>query len=293
MLSVADATGNRAFGRNPAGAAAGQVGFTVRVQRFGAAPDSVHVVAPINIPARSTPTATAGLIRDAINALPGLAARVSPNAPEVGDPRGSVDILITDSSGGRITLTGMTPLASQDRDQQVMVASVRLTVPFRNAFANYHVGHPEQRNLVKALDTGDRVIDIQVVTAVPGTRGFTVPQQEDLPANRRPVSGVRNSIIMPVISSDSTSNNPFSLPHEIGHILTDNGLHSLTNTELMRSGTSGTSTAVTDSKRIWARTPGADNWEVFVARRNGTLTSGNTRLNAVARVRSTSRDLMS
>ena len=306
MITVADATGNRASGLNPAGTAQGQIGFTLRVQRFGGAANSTHVVAPFNVPAGSNPEQTANLIKNAIDALPHLSARVDVNAPEFGDPvyvtsggvnGGSADVLITDDAGGRITVTNLTGLANQDAAQVVSRVSLTLAITFRNANADYHVGHPEQRNLVKALNTGDNVIDMQVVNTVSGAvgpvRGFTIPEHSDFIVDRQPVTGFRNSIIMTAGSSDGTVNNPFSMPHEIGHILTDNGLHSSVNTQLMRSGTDPLSAAITDSKRIWGRAIVANNWEVFIQNPDGSLNHlGTTNLNAVARVQATSADLL-
>jgi hypothetical protein len=302
MLTVADATANLATGLNPAGTGPGQIGFTVRVQRFGGAANSVHPVAPFNVPAGNNPEQTANLIKAAIDALPGLTATVDVNAPEFGDPvyvtsagvnGGSADVLITDAAGGRITITNLTGVANQDAAQLVASVNLTMTIHFRNSAADYHVGHPEQRNLVKPLNTGDTVIDIQVVNSVPGVRGFTVPEQADFILDRRPVSGMMNTIIMPTNSTDGTVNNPFSLPHEIGHILTDNGLHSTANEQLMRSGTDGLSSAVGDSKRIWGRAIAANNWQVMLQNPDGSLnTGGATNLNAVARVHATSADLL-
>lgn len=302
MITVADATANLASGVNPAGAAPGQIGFRLRVQRFGGAANSTHVIAPFNVPAGSNPEQTATLIKNAIDVLPRLSATVDVNPPEFGDPvypttagtnGGSTDVLITDDTGGRITITNLTGLANQDAAQIVGSVSLTLAITFRNSAADYHVGHPQQRNLVKALNTGDTVIDIEVVNNVPGVRGFTVPEQSDFIVDRQPVSGVKNSIIMPIISTDGTVNNPFSLPHEIGHILTDNGLHSSVNTQLMKSGTDGLSLAITDSKRIWSRAIVAHNWQVFIQNADGSLNSaGTTGLNAVARVQATSADLL-
>lgn len=294
MLTVADATGNLAIGINAGATGIGRIGFTLRVNRFGAATNSTHVVAPIDVLPLNTPEQTAQRIKAAIDALPNLSATVSVNNPETGDVFGSADIQIQDAAGGRITITNVTPAAQQDSSQTVQAVSLTLNVRRRNSFADYHVGHPEQRNLVKALDSGDQVIDIAVVnTLVPGSRGFTVPEHADFNANRQTVSGVRNSIIMPVIAANASANNPFSLPHEIGHILTDNGLHSTTNSQLMRSGTSAASTAVGDSKRICERLPTANNWQTMVQNADGSLGNTTVRLNAVDRVNTTSGDLLS
>jgi len=292
MITIADATGLPAKGNRAGAVTPGQIGFTIRVQRFGGGANSVHPIPAFNVPAGSTPTQTANLVKAAVEAIPGLTATPSPNSPETGDPDGSCDVLLSVAGGGRITVTNMIAAASQDEDQKVAAVSVGMTVPFRNSFANYHVGHPEQRNLVKALDTGDNVLDIHVVNVVPGVRGFTVPEHKHVNANRQPVSGLRNTIIMPVISTDASANNPFSFPHEMGHIMTDNGLHSTVNTELMKSGTDGASTAITDSKRIVEHAPNADNWETFVQNADGSVAQGPLRANATEIVNTVSGHLL-
>jgi hypothetical protein len=291
-IAVADLTGLPAKGNQLGSAVKGQVGFRLSVQRFNGAANSVHNVAPFDVPAGSTPQQTANLIKQKIDAIAGLSAVASINSPETGNPDGSCDVLISEASGGRVTVTNMN--ANQDEDQKVAAFSLSMTIQFRNAATNYHVGHPEQRNLVKSLNTpGDVVVDIQVVDVVPNTRGFTVPELKTLNANRQPVSGVKNSIIMPSISTDSTTANPFSLPHEVGHIMTDDGLHSTDDTQLMRSGTSGTSSAVDDSKRILEHVPNADNWEQTTQNPDGSVNfTGHQRLNAVVHINTTSGHLL-
>lgn len=294
MLTVADATGNLSAGvRASGGGVRGQVSFRVNVQRFGGQPNATHNVGPIQIAAGRRPKATADAIAAAISALPSLTGEASLNPTEAGDPRGSADVIIRDALGGRVTITNLTALPDQDRDQIVQAINVTLTVPFRNSGRDYHVGHPEQRALVKFYNSAsDRILDITVVRTVPGVRGFTVPELNSLREDRRTTTGVRNSIIMPTISTDSTTANPFSLPHEIGHILNDDGLHATVNSELMRSGTSGSSTVVTDSKRIWGRSITVNNWELQSMNADGTIGSRDSRLNAVARIHRVSDDLI-
>ena len=305
IITVADRTGQRALGANGNFTGPGQIGFTLNVQRFGGAANSVHVVPPITYPSPAnpgadTPADTANLIIAAINALPGLSARPSRNNPEVGSFDGSVDILIRDALGGRVTITNMTAVANQDTFQQISSAGVGangagiINIQIRNALTNIHVGHPEQRALCKQLDTGDQVIDIQVVNTI-AFRGFTVAEMAHQDATRRPLAGMINQIIMHQNSADGTPNNPFSLPHEIGHIMTDNELHSLVNTELMTNGgTSALSSNIQDSKRIVEFAPTVDNWEETVQNADADRTIGtqHIRQNAVARIQATSLDLL-
>ncbi|PYT16345.1 MAG: hypothetical protein DMG59_10715 [Acidobacteria bacterium] len=294
MLTVSDATGSVASGADLAGLFPGRVGFTIRVQRFGAAPDSVHVVPPMNINAGDTPEATAGRIRDAINAIPGLSARVSVNPPEVGDPNGSADILITDSQNGRITITDLSSVIDQDSTQIVAVSDVNLNFLIRNGFGDYHVGHPHERNLYKMLDTGDDRIDIFVVQSFdgrPNLLGFTVTAQSDLDANRQPLSGMFNTIVMRADSADDTDNQPYALPHEIGHALLDCALHADSSRQLMFP-TLINITDVNDPKRLIAIDPPATNWENMISRPDGGTGSQRIRMNTLARVLDKSSGLL-
>jgi hypothetical protein len=306
ILTVADATGANAVGVNAANAGSGQVGFTINVQRFGGAANSVHVVPPITYPnpanlAANTPADTANLIIAAINALPQLAATANANNPQAGDPAGSVNILIRDNLGGRITITNLTAAAQQDSTQLVSSASVganaagAIVIQIRNAFTNFWVGHPEQHALCKQLDTSDQVIDIQVVDTMAGLLGFTLGEVQNQDATRRPLTGMMNQIIIRGSAIDGTPNVPFVLPHEIGHILTDNELHALVTTELMQGGFLGQlSSTVQDSKRIVEFTPTVDNWQETVQNTdaNRTIGSRNQRLNAVAHTLTTSAHLL-
>ena len=292
MITASDATGLPAKGNQLGTAIPGQVGFTLSVQRFGGPANSTHVIAPFNIPAGTTPENTAKLIKAKIEAFPGLTATPSINHPEFGDPDGSCDLLISDSQKGRITITNMN--ANQDEDQKVAAVGLTMTVQFRNSNDDYHAGHPEERCLIKQLDTpGDVVIDIAVVDVVPGTRGFTMTEQKTMILNRQPVSGMKNAIMLPKIAGDSSTTNPFSLPHELGHVLTDNANHSSTATELMVSGTTPTSSNfATDSKRLIEHAPAANNWDIDVQNANGSISTQAGKLNATAHVNTTSQHLL-
>ncbi len=292
MISVGDATGNLANGQKSGSADAGQVGFRISVDRFGKAANSVHNIAPFIVAAGKKPEETAEEIKKKIDAISDLSAEVSPNPRVVGNVRGSADVLITDAKGGRITLTNLTVVGDQDADQKVIIASLTLTVNKRNGYHDYHVGHPEQRNLVKQSDTGDKVIDIHVVEVVPGALGYTVPEEMMLIAGNRHVSQLKNSIIMPKDSSDSSTNEPFAFPHEIGHIMIDNSLHAKHSSRLMQGGYLGNSSAVTNPKRITSRVPSAANWKLDLQNPDGSVGSTDATFNTVARIGAESNDLM-
>jgi hypothetical protein len=304
MLTVSDATANLATATNSAGGTS-QIGVTISVQRFGGAADSTHTVGPMDIPAGNTPEQTANLIRDAINSLPRLSASVSLNPPEVGLvagaadatlTSGSADIVIKESSGGRVTLTNLTPLATQDTAQHVAIANVSLNLNIRNQFGNYHVGHPEERNLYKMLDTGDNVIDIFVLTSIPGLLGFTLCENKHLNANRQAMTGMKNTVALDQGGADGTPSNPYVIAHELGHILLDNALHADSNRQLMVGGflgpPIGSAQAFTNPKRLTGLDPTANNWDQMRQNANGTVGSQRFRMNARRQVRETSGHLL-
>jgi len=88
------------------------------------------------------------------------------------------------------------------------------------------------------------------------------------------------------------------LPHEIGHVLTDEGLHADALTELMQGGLLSQAIAATmpatvkDSKRILEHAPGAENWNVFKQNPDGSVGSLHTKLNATSHVLKISKHLL-
>jgi hypothetical protein len=65
----------------------------------------------------------------------------------------------------------------------------------------------------------------------------------------QPIASVIRSIIVVTVSSGSGDANPFSMPHEIGHVTMDLDHALNANRQLMKSGTSGAN-AVDGTKRI-------------------------------------------
>jgi hypothetical protein len=285
MLTVSDATGNLALGLS-AGGAPGVVGFTINVQRFDGTNFGPINVPPVTVLPGATPDATANLIKAAIEQTPGLTATVSVNPAEVGDPRGSADILIRDAGGGRITITNLTAQAQQDTQQVVAVNSVGLAFNIRNALADYHVGHPDERNLYNTFDTGASRIDIFVAQSFvgrPNLLGFTVCSQTDLNATRQPLDAVRNTIIMRQDSADGTNFQRYALPHEVGHVLLDDAMHADNSRQLMFPTLHG-AVDVNDPKRLIGVDPPATNWENLVSSPDDRVITRRIRMNALSRV---------
>lgn len=294
MLTVGDETGNRSTGHKSGSVDPGKIGFTINVRRFTRGSDATHPIAAFDVPRGKTPQQTAELIRTKVNRINHLSAKVSVNPPEVGNDRGSADVLITDDQGGRITITGATGVGDQDSDQRFSVVHMTsLTVEKRNTLANYHVGHPEERNLFKSYDTGDKVIDLYVVDEIPpDVGGFTVPEQAHLDANRQLMVGMKNSFLIIDGMADGSDDDPFAIPHEIGHILLDNAVHALRRQELMDGNYLGASTTEDDPKRISHRDPAADNWQKIIQNPDGTLAVTLGEVNPVKRIGQASADLL-
>jgi hypothetical protein len=165
----------------------------------------------------------------------------------------------------------------------------------RNAFSNYHVGHPEERNLFKAMRTGrDDVIDIVVVNTIAGTtlNGFTVCENKHLNENRRLPDDMKNCIMIDTGSADANMSSVFILPHEIGHSLLDDALHADSNRQLMFPTMQALSTAVTNTKRLHSVDPVANNWDQIRQNANGSLGTQRFRMNVRRRVRDTSGHLL-
>jgi hypothetical protein len=298
MLTVSDASGKVAAGHQLNSTVQGQVGFTVNVQRFGNGTDANQDVSPILINAGDTPETTANAIATAVNGISGLTAKVSVNPAEVrpstASQSGSADILISDGQNGRVTLTNLTAAAQQDQDQVVAINNVGLTFAVRNAFADYHVGSPDERNLYKTYDTGDDRLDIFVVNnfdSRPQLVGFTITAQTDADASRRPMSGMFNTIVMRLDASDANNGFPYALPHEIGHALLDCAMHADDKHELMFSITANP-VDVDDSKRLIGVDPPATNWENMTTNASLAVVTERIRMNTETRVQLKSSSLL-
>jgi hypothetical protein len=291
ILTVADLTGATATGHVSGGTTAGQVGFTVNVQRFGNGQDLNQDVSPITVNPSATPEATANDIANAINAISGLSAKVSVNPAEVrqgsgASQLGSADILITDSQKGRVTITNLSAATVQDQTQTVSVCNLGRFLVVRNDLTNYHVGSPEERNLFKMLDTGDDRLDIFIVSGFrdrPSLVGFTVVASTDLDASRRPMSGMFNSIVMRANASDDTDALPYALPHEIGHALLDCATHADSSHQLMFPTTADFKD-VNDAKRLLALDPPATNWQNVVTNSSLAVVTQRIRMNTISRL---------
>jgi hypothetical protein len=84
----------------------------------------------------------------------------------------------------------------------------------------WNAGSLQQRTVLKNHDTGDDRIDLFVVQQVTaGNRAEAMMSNHRIDPNRSSITQVKNSAFMIASTMDSTDNNPFVLPHEIGHVV--------------------------------------------------------------------------
>lgn len=234
LVSISNDSGQNAGGD-------GQLGFSVRV---GA---TWHAVGPINPAVGQSPLATANALA-ALVVAPYIAT-VTQNPARFPDPpgQGSADILIAHNTGALVQIGH---LVSADSQQTVTVGRANPANLLSWDGNNWLVGSIEQRAILKNYDTGDDRVDIFVVTQLTsGDRGQAMMSGHIINPGRRAIDTVKWSAFLVAIAMDGTNNNPFSFPHEVGHV-TGELVHAQgAVNQLMRSGTSAAN-AVDGSKRL-------------------------------------------
>ncbi|CAN5250960.1 hypothetical protein BH10ACI1_BH10ACI1_07810 [soil metagenome] len=237
----------------------GQIGFTIHVD---GKPDVV--IGPITPKRNDKPIKTARALAKLVKAP--FKAAVSENpARFVDDPKlKSADIVITEDSKARVTIT--IDILPPNRDtRQTIVA--RIVNPMNleswavpNGNDNWNAGSYEQRAVLKNFDTkvksADDTVDIFVVDQLTGgNRGEAMMSNHRVDPLRSSITQVKFSAFLTKRTMDETNNNPFSFPHEVTHV-TAEVVHCTEPAQLMFSkstpppaGTSGTN-AVGGTKRI-------------------------------------------
>jgi len=101
------------------------------------------------------------------------------------------------------------------------------------------------------------VIDLYVVGAM-GANGQTIPETNRLAQEFSPRAPLKNTIFLrSAAESDNTASLPYTMPHEIGHVLIDCGGHDDHDFGcLMNTGTGA------DTKRLPDFPPTRPNWQV-------------------------------
>ncbi|QSQ19130.1 hypothetical protein JY651_27690 [Pyxidicoccus parkwayensis] len=221
MLTVSEPDGANATGTNAGGVVQGQVGFTLTYTPFhGLA--VVHNLGPFAIPAHNTPMQTANTLVTALNLLANIQAQASQNAPENGAAAGSVDIVIT-ANNGTAAISNLTAANLQDQTQPVerVQFDVNAVDDEQPASSLRKGGPPMRRQLFKSQATAPDRISIFVVREARG--GLTTSSLHYLSARGLGVdAAVRNCLTMKYqnVDGELTERIP-TLPHEIGHALTD------------------------------------------------------------------------
>jgi hypothetical protein len=249
LVSVSNDTGADA-----AGGGANGIRFAVRVKKTGAA-DRVYNVGPHKPAAGDSAKKTADAIAALINGDPTIAvtARTVQNPPtlEAAITKGSADIIISDTGGGRVQIEALT---FDDPAQTLAVGRVSATgfVGWASGAPpahNWVAGSIQQRTVLQNCDTGSDRIDIVVIdTFSSGDRGQAMMPGTIYAAGKQAIVPITMSAFVAAAGMDGTENNPFSCPHEAGHDLLD-AIHAADVTQLMKGPTSGTN-AVGGTKRF-------------------------------------------
>jgi len=192
------------------------------------------------------------------NAMPaGFQAQVFQNPSAFNAADGSCDVLITRTDGQRVSIQNET---TDDFSMTVTVARVNLAAVAMSTGDNTRdnnliiVCTPEHRRVVRSSPgTGDR-LDFYVVgdltgpTITPGVqphsiaRGVAMLSAQDLSSPFTSVPPIQWGALLTTRVMDNTDNNPYSFPHEAGHVLLDtfhaHAGDALELSQLMRNGTS-------------------------------------------------------
>lgn len=220
-------------------------------------------------PVGASPMQTAQALAERVRTA-NLEAEAFQNAPRPGDAAGSADLLIRRDDGSMVTLEDET---SNDTAQSLRIARVS-TADFMvssndsaNGFATHNIGTGEQRSLVRNFrnNHNDRIECFVLGNTVRydndathTIRGRAVLPGLFQPAAWRPIAPLLRSIYLMdetmescnnTAAGDSADRNPFTFPHECGHVAMD-VYHADQINQMMKSGTSGTN-GVNESKRIY------------------------------------------
>ncbi len=258
-IVISDNTGAPASG---AGIAAATSTFSCTIEAApgvaaGTVPSTNVVLDLSTVAAPRTPSDVADAL---ISALPaGFSGQKFVNPLAFNATNGSAEVTISHSSGARIVIRNET---HDDSGPNFTMQVVRVSI------ANLFVDAPEnslalntaeQRRIMRQVPGSDDVLHFYVVGRLVNAsntsiaRGIAVLRLTDLGPAFVPSAPIRNKAFMAAVAMDLSDTNPFSFPHEAGHVLGD-VFHVATNdpvltAQMMRSGTSGAN-AETASKRI-------------------------------------------
>ena len=254
MLVLSETHGRSATGVNAAGSAS-TLSFDLEDAPGQPGPLSPTVTVSVNLGTLVaanggpvTPDAVAAAIVAAVPA--GFTATPFDNAVDVGQAGSAADILITKNDGKRIIIRNET---TDETAAGLTVLVPRLNLAAVNLKGVFGVEHAEVRRIVRAAPGDDSRMDCYVFGRFAGgTRGLALIEGRDAPAANQNKSPMRWANLMAVQTMDGTDANPFTYPHESGHVMME-VVHTegdLSAQEMMTGSGTSAANAVDASKRI-------------------------------------------
>ncbi len=250
MIAISDPTGTPASGLSAAGTPS-TLTFDIDAPP-GTPPPAAATRVTVNLAAGNTPTQVCNAI---VAALPaGFAGTVHTNATATNQATPSADVIISRSGANpaRVVIRNETTT-----DTALRVSVARVNVTNINAvaagFPNLMVSTPEARRLLRFRGADNR-LDFFVVGTIVGARGVAYIPATDLAAQYRPPAFCRWAALMAASVMNGADTDPFSFPHEAGHILNDafhaDPADANVANQLMTGTGTDTNNAVGASKRI-------------------------------------------
>ncbi|MBK8810118.1 MAG: hypothetical protein IPN69_05225 [Acidobacteria bacterium] len=232
----------------------GRIGFTIH---SAGKPD--QVVGPITPAAGDTPIKTARALAAKVVAPFKAVASENPARFVDNANRKSADILITEQGGARVTITIDVPVANRDTRQTISIGVVNpmnlesWAVP--NGNNNWNAGSLQQRTVLKNFDSKDKAdddtVDIFVVEQLTGgNRGEAMMSNHRIDPQRASVTKIKWSAFLIRRTMNAGDANPFSFPHEVGHVTAEVVHATGAANQLMTDGGTSGANAVGGSKRI-------------------------------------------
>lgn len=247
LVSISNDSGLKARGD-------GQIGFTIH-----AVGKADLVVGPITPTLNDSPAKTALALAAKVKAP--YKASVSENPARFVDNENlkSADILITEDSGARVSITIDVPIPNRDTRQTISVGVVNplniesWAVPAGNN--NWNAGSLQQRTVLKNFDTkfkaADDTVDIFVVEQMTGgNRGEAMMSNHRIDPLRSSKTKIKWSAFVAKRAMNAGDANPFSFPHEVGHVVAEVVHAQGAAQQLMTDGGTSAANAVDASKRI-------------------------------------------
>lgn len=259
MITISQDHGNSTAGTTTG--AASQINFRLTVspederaalaEGVPAAALRAHNVT-VNLQIGWTPARVGQAISDALPE--GFSAEVFENPRAFTAANGSCDVLITRDDGRRLVIR-TTPPVTNDTAISVDVVRVNITNVQSNLPDSYIPLTPGLRRVIREAPGSDDRLDYYICGGFDGGfLGLGLNPHSDLANHFQPRAPLRWGCFVAAPRMDNTDNNPWTHPHEAGHVLFD-AIHSrapadLSSTSLMFGGGTAANHAVDATKRI-------------------------------------------